>query len=91
MKKLRLTKGDIIIKEDCEPLYEMSRKGFLSVCLFVANTINTTSEKKIKIQGTEELNDIGWFKFDEALKKLDGVKNRKELLQEVIDKIVNNN
>lgn len=73
-----LTENDITIDYNFPMLFELSHKGEQSVGLFVAYS---KKEDGIQIKDTEELNDIGWFSIKDALEKLDGVKNRKQLLQ----------
>jgi bis(5'-nucleosidyl)-tetraphosphatase len=75
-----LTEDDIEIDTNIDMLYEISNKGKKSVGFFVAYSNKT----KVKIQDINELNDIGWFTIDESLKLLEGIKNRKELLEYVI-------
>jgi putative RNA 2'-phosphotransferase len=73
-----LTENDIEIDYDFPMIFELSNNGGQAVGLFVAYA---KSEEGIKIQDVDELNDIGWFSISDALKKLDGVKNRKQLLE----------
>jgi 8-oxo-(d)GTP phosphatase len=77
-----LTENDIIVDPDIPMQVELSNKGKKSVGLFVGYT----NKKEVKIQDQNELNDIGWFSIDNALNLLKGVKNRKELLENVIKK-----
>ena len=73
-----LRENDIVIDYNYDMMFELSHTGQAAVGLFVAYANDTCS---IKIIDTDELDDIGWFPLSDALNKLDGVKNRKQLLQ----------
>jgi putative RNA 2'-phosphotransferase len=79
-----LIENNIVIDYNFPMMFELSAKGQEAVGLFVAYT-KKDCEDKIKIQDIDELNDIGWFSVSEALEKLDGVKNRRQLLEKVMN------
>lgn len=75
-----LSFDDIKIDFFAPILYEKSYNGNNAVALFVAYTNKTI----VAVKDTDELSDIKWFDFKDALQVLDGVKNRADLLKQAI-------
>jgi ADP-ribose pyrophosphatase YjhB (NUDIX family) len=75
-----LTENDIEMDENIGVLSDVSKKGKKHIGLFVAYS----NKEKVKIQDMSELNEIGWFTFEESLKLLEETKSRKDLLEHVI-------
>ncbi|ATZ80206.1 tRNA 2'-phosphotransferase/Ap4A hydrolase [Bodo saltans virus] len=71
-----LTLDDIDIDYNIPIQYEMSYSGNKAVSLYVAYS----RQENVKIKDVDELSEISWLTIDEALNKLDGIKNRRELL-----------
>jgi putative RNA 2'-phosphotransferase len=78
-----LKETDIVIDYNYQMMFELSNNNCQAVGLFVAYT---KEDNEVKIQDEDELSEIKWFVIQEAYDVLNGVKNRKQLLESVINK-----